>query len=79
MLLTCVKTLCDRGGIDEEAAAEGTADVWVELVEGKLGLQKRKETQHFTETTDTRDLTTRLRTCLTSSSESLSDIFVDPS
>lgn len=34
----CVQTLCDGGGIDEEAAAEGTSDVWVELIEGELGL-----------------------------------------
>lgn len=34
----CVQALCDGGGIDEEAAAKGAADIWVELIEGELGL-----------------------------------------
>lgn len=37
-VLTCVQALCDGGGIDEEATAESTSDVWVELIEGELGL-----------------------------------------
>lgn len=39
-----MEALCDGGGIDEEAAAKGTADVRVELIEGELGLWERKET-----------------------------------
>lgn len=38
-----MQALCDGGGIDEEAAAQGTADIWVELVEGELGLAERKQ------------------------------------
>lgn len=38
--LTCVEALSDGGGVNEESAAEGTVDVWVELVEGKLRLSK---------------------------------------
>lgn len=38
-----MKALCDCGGINEESAAQGTADVWIELVEGELRLQKSKQ------------------------------------
>lgn len=38
--LTCVEALCDGGGIDEESATKGAVDVWVELVEGELWLNK---------------------------------------
>lgn len=38
-----MQALCDGGGIDEEAAAQGTADVWKELVEGDLRLWKCKQ------------------------------------
>lgn len=34
----CVQALCDGGGIDEEAAAEGAADIWIELIERELRL-----------------------------------------
>lgn len=34
----CVQALCDGGGIDEEAAAKGTADIWIKLIEGELRL-----------------------------------------
>lgn len=34
----CVQALCDGGGINEEAAAKGAADIWIELIERKLGL-----------------------------------------
>lgn len=42
LLLTCVQTLCDGGGIDQEAAAQGAADVGVELVQRELGLWGRE-------------------------------------
>ena len=37
-----MEALCDGGGIDEEATAQTTADVWVELVERELGLWERE-------------------------------------
>lgn len=33
-----MQALCDGGGIDEEAAAKGTADIWIKLIEGELRL-----------------------------------------
>ena len=40
--LTCMEALCDGGGINEEATAQTTTDVWIELVERKLGLWGRE-------------------------------------
>lgn len=40
--LTCVQALRDGGGVDEEATTNSTADIWVELIEGELGLRERK-------------------------------------
>ena len=40
--LTCVQALYDGGGIDEEEAAQGTADIWVEFTERTLGLFESK-------------------------------------
>lgn len=37
-----MQALGDGGGIDEEAAAKGTADVWIKLIEGELGLWESK-------------------------------------
>lgn len=36
-----MKAFCDSGGINEEAAAKCTADVWIELVERELRLSKK--------------------------------------
>lgn len=38
-----MQALCDGGCIDEEAAAKGTADIWVELIERELGLWESKQ------------------------------------
>lgn len=35
-----MQTLCDGGGINEEATAQSTADIWVELVKREFTLQK---------------------------------------
>lgn len=43
MSLTGVQALYDGGGIDEEATAKGTADIWIELVEGEFGLWEHKQ------------------------------------
>lgn len=37
----CVQALGDGGGIYEETAAEGAADVWIKLIDGELGLVLR--------------------------------------
>lgn len=37
--LTSVKALSNRGGINEESAAKGAMDVWVELVQWEFGLR----------------------------------------
>ena len=37
-----MEALCDGGGINEEATAQTTTDVWIELVERKLGLCGRE-------------------------------------
>lgn len=48
--LTRVQALCDGGGIDEEAAAEGAADVRVELIERELRLRESKHIKSVTAT-----------------------------
>ncbi len=37
-----MQALCDGGGIDEEATTKGTADIWIKLIEGELGLWENK-------------------------------------
>lgn len=38
--LTCVQAFCDGGGVDEEATAQTTTNVGIELIEGDLRLQE---------------------------------------
>lgn len=49
MSLTCVQALYDGGCIDEEATTKGTADIWIELVEGEFGLWEHKQNTAYSD------------------------------